>query len=59
MVATDACKEAICLMTLCSNVGISQRAMIVWCDGNSSVCLEKNLTFHAKTECIEIQYHFV
>jgi hypothetical protein len=59
MAATCAYKEAIWLMKLCSDVGISQRAITVQCDSNSDICLEKNPNFHAQTKHIEIQYHFV
>jgi hypothetical protein len=58
MEATHACKEAIWLMKLCSEVGLSQRAITIQCDSNNAICLAKNPTFHAKTKHIDIQYHF-
>jgi hypothetical protein len=41
MATTHACKEAIWLMKLCSYVGIIQRAIIVQCDSNNAICLQR------------------
>jgi hypothetical protein len=55
MTTTYSHKEAIWIMKLFLEVGISQRDIIVHC---SSICLAKNLTFNVKTNNIDIQYHF-
>eukprot|EP01018_Ginkgo_biloba_P030830 Gb_14961 [translate_table: standard] len=59
MATTHACKKAIWLMRLNSDVGLSQRAITVQCDNQSAICLAKNPTFHSKTKHIDVQYHFV
>eukprot|EP01018_Ginkgo_biloba_P015565 Gb_28681 [translate_table: standard] len=59
MVVTHDCKEAIWLMRLCSDVGLSQRVVTVQCDSQSAICLAKNPTFHARIKHIDVQYHFV
>ena len=46
-------------MKLCSNVGLSQRAITIQCDSNSAIFLAKNPTFHAETKNIDVQYHFI
>ena len=47
-------EDAICLIKLHSNVGINERAIIVYCDSNNVICLAKNLNFHANTKDIDI-----
>ena len=59
MAATHACKEAIWLWRLCSDIGMKHGAVIIHCDNQSAICLAKNLTFHARTKHIDVQYHFV
>jgi hypothetical protein len=46
-------------MKLCSEVGLSQRAITTQCDSNSVIFLVKSPTFHVNTKHIDIQYHFV
>jgi hypothetical protein len=36
-----------------------QQAVRIYCDSQSAIFLEKNLTYHSKTKDIVIQYHFV
>lgn len=59
MVATHSCKESIWLKCLCSNIGLKQGAVILYCDSQSAICLARNLTFHARTKHIDVQYHFM
>ena len=33
--------------------------MTISSDSQSAICLAKNLTFHARTKHVDIQYHFV
>jgi hypothetical protein len=54
MTTTNACKEAICLMKLCLEVGLSQKYIPIKCDSNSAIHVDKNPTFHAKTNNIYI-----
>jgi hypothetical protein len=57
--ATHASKEAIWLQRLCSGIGLVQQAVRIDCDSQSAIFLAKNPTYHSKTKCIDIQYHFV
>jgi hypothetical protein len=59
MVATHARKESIWLQILCLGIGLEQKAMILDCDSQSAIFLEKNPTYHSKTKHIDVQYHFV
>eukprot|EP01018_Ginkgo_biloba_P035895 Gb_13769 [translate_table: standard] len=59
MAATHACKEAIWLNRLCSDIGLKQGAVTLSCDSQSAICLARNSTFHARTKHIDVQYHFV
>jgi hypothetical protein len=59
METTHACKKTICIIKLCLEVGLSQRAITIQCDCNIVICLARNPTFHAKTKHIDTQYHFV
>jgi hypothetical protein len=44
---------------LCSGVGLVEKAVILDCDSESEIFLEKNLAYHSKTKHIDVQYHFV
>ena len=57
--ATHAYKEAIWLKRLCSDIEFKQGAVIIYSDSQSTIYLAKNLTFHASTKHIDVQYHFV
>ena len=52
MVATHACKEAIWLKRLCSDIEFKQGALTIYSDSQSAISLAKNLTFHAKTNAL-------
>ncbi|KAH7295960.1 hypothetical protein KP509_26G001200 [Ceratopteris richardii] len=57
--ATEASKEAIWLARLCSEFGMSEKALVLGCDNQSAICLAKNATFHACTKHIDVRYHFI
>ena len=59
MEATHACKEAIWLKRLCSDVGVDAGQITICCDSQSAIFLAKNPTFHARTKHIDVQFHFV
>jgi hypothetical protein len=59
MAATHACKEAIWLRRLCSDIGVDAGKITISCDSQSAICLAKNPTFHARTKHIDVQFHFV
>ena len=59
MAATHACKEAIQLKRLCSDIEFKQGVVTIYSDSQSAIYLVKNQTFHARTKHIDVQYHFV
>ena len=42
-----------------TDYGISQDAMVVYCDNSSVIDISKNPVQHSKTKHIEIMYHFI
>ena len=42
-----------------TDYGISQDAMVVYCDNSSVIDISKNPVQHFKTKHIEIRYHFI
>jgi hypothetical protein len=50
MAATHTRKEAVWLPIFCSGIGLVQQAMILDCDSQSAIFLEKNPTYHLKTK---------
>jgi hypothetical protein len=57
MVDTHSCKEAILIMKLCSDVGLSHRVIKNQCDSNGTIFFSKTPNFHANTNHIDI-YHY-
>jgi hypothetical protein len=56
MVATHESKEAVWLQILCSGIGLVKQVVRIDYDSQSVIFLVKNLTFHSKTNHIDIQY---
>lgn len=52
MAATHACKEAIWLRRLCSDIGVDAGKITISCDSQSAIFFAKNPTFHARTKHI-------
>jgi hypothetical protein len=59
MAASHACKEAIWLKGLLSEFRRMQDKVKVFCDSQSVIHLESNLSYRSKTTHISITYHFV
>ena len=57
--ASEACKEAIWLSRLASDMGIPQHVPKLFCDSQSAIALAKNPVYHAKTKHIGVRYHFI
>lgn len=56
----NATAEVIWVQTLLIELGISQpRAAILWCDNIGATYLSSSPVFHARTNYIEVDYHFV
>ncbi|KAG8500760.1 hypothetical protein CXB51_002783 [Gossypium anomalum] len=56
---TEACKEAIWLKRLFSELNEDLQISIVLCDSQSAIFLTKDQMFHERTKHIDVRYHFV
>ncbi|KAH7443101.1 hypothetical protein KP509_02G019600 [Ceratopteris richardii] len=56
--ATKVSKEAIWLACLCNEFSLPNKAQVVACDSKSTLCLTKNVMFHACTKNIDMHYYF-
>ncbi|KAG8472363.1 hypothetical protein CXB51_034244 [Gossypium anomalum] len=56
---TEACKEAIWLKGLFSELNEDLQISTVFCDSQSAVFLTKDQMFHERTKYIDVWYHFV
>ncbi|KAG8498673.1 hypothetical protein CXB51_004985 [Gossypium anomalum] len=59
MAITEACKEAIWLKGLFSELNEDLQISTVFCDSQSAIFLTKDLMFHERTKHIDVRYHFV
>ncbi|KAG8473502.1 hypothetical protein CXB51_035665 [Gossypium anomalum] len=59
MVITEACKEAIWLKGLFSELNEYLQINTVFCDSQSAIFLTKDQMFHERTKHIDVRYHFV
>ncbi|KAG8475483.1 hypothetical protein CXB51_032327 [Gossypium anomalum] len=59
MAITKACKEAIWLKGLFSELNEDLQISTVFCDSQSAIFLTKDQMFHEKTKHIDVRYHFV
>ncbi|KAG8503781.1 hypothetical protein CXB51_001898 [Gossypium anomalum] len=59
MAITEACKEAIWLKGLFSELNEDLQISTVFCDSQSVIFLTKDQMFHERTKHIDIRYHFV
>ena len=59
MAITEACKEAIWLKGLLSELSEDLQITTVFCDTQSAIFLTKDQMFHERTKHIDVRYHFV
>ncbi|KAG8501303.1 hypothetical protein CXB51_003446 [Gossypium anomalum] len=59
MAITEACKEAIWLKGLFSELNEDLQISTVFCDNQSVIFLTKDQMFHERTKHIDVRYHFV
>ncbi|KAG8501075.1 hypothetical protein CXB51_003199 [Gossypium anomalum] len=59
MAITEACKEAIWLKGLFSELNEDLQISTVFCDSQSAIFLTKDQMFHDRTKHIDVRYHFV
>ena len=53
----EACKEVVWLYSLACDIGILQLVLILFCDNQSAIVLDKNRVYHVKTNHIAIPFH--
>ncbi|KAG8503021.1 hypothetical protein CXB51_000861 [Gossypium anomalum] len=59
MAIIEACKKAIWLKGLFSELNEDLQISTVFCDSQSAIFLTKDQMFHERTKCIDVWYHFV
>ncbi|KAG8482498.1 hypothetical protein CXB51_024223 [Gossypium anomalum] len=59
MAITEACKEAIWLQGLFSELNEDLQISTVFCNSQSAIFLTKDQMFHQRTKHIDVRYHFV
>ncbi|KAG8497793.1 hypothetical protein CXB51_007423 [Gossypium anomalum] len=59
MAITEACKEAIWLKGLFSELNKDLQISTVFCDSQNAIFLTKDQMFHERTKHIDVRYHFV
>ncbi|MCO5614042.1 hypothetical protein L7F22_068322 [Adiantum nelumboides] len=57
--ASMACKEAIWLGQLVTNLGIKEETSMLHCDSQSAILLARNPVYHSKTKHVDMKYHFI
>lgn len=55
----EACKEAVWLKLLCSDIGVQQGPIPLWCDNKSAIDLAVDPKFHSRTKHIRVRFHFI
>ncbi|KAG8502990.1 hypothetical protein CXB51_000989 [Gossypium anomalum] len=59
MAISEACKEAIWLKGLFSELNEDLQISTIFCDSQSAIFLTKDEMFHERTKHIDVRYHFV
>ncbi|MCO5566392.1 hypothetical protein L7F22_020069 [Adiantum nelumboides] len=57
--ASEACKEAIWLGRLVTDLGIKEHVPMLHCDSQSAIQLARNPVYHSKTKHVDVKYHFI
>ncbi|MCO5610678.1 hypothetical protein L7F22_064919 [Adiantum nelumboides] len=57
--ASEACKEAIWLGRLVTDLGIKKEIPMLHCDSQSAIQLSRNPVYHSKTKHVDVKYHFI
>ncbi|MCO5609880.1 hypothetical protein L7F22_064113 [Adiantum nelumboides] len=57
--ASKACKEAIWLGRLVTDLGIKEHVPMLHCDSQSAIQLARNPVYHSKTKHVDVKYHFI
>ncbi|MCO5562737.1 hypothetical protein L7F22_016369 [Adiantum nelumboides] len=57
--ASEACKEAIWLGRLVTDLGIKEETPSFHCDSQSAIQLTRNPVYHSKAKHVDVKYHFI
>ncbi|MCO5573620.1 hypothetical protein L7F22_027392 [Adiantum nelumboides] len=57
--ALEACKEAIWLGRLVTDLGIKEETPMLHCESQSAIQLARNPVYHSKTKHVDVKYHFI
>ncbi|MCO5549355.1 hypothetical protein L7F22_002825 [Adiantum nelumboides] len=57
--ASEACKEAIWLGWLVTDLGIKEETPMLHCDSQSAIQLACNPIYHSKTKHVDVKYYFI
>jgi hypothetical protein len=58
--ASDACKEAVWLSSLLTELGeTEEKSVPMYCDNQSAIQSIRNPAFHQRTKHIDVRYHFI
>ncbi|MCO5561186.1 hypothetical protein L7F22_014807 [Adiantum nelumboides] len=57
--ASEACKEAIWLGRLVTDLGIKEETPMLHCDSQTAIQLARNPVYHSKTKHVDVKYHFI
>ncbi|MCO5591798.1 hypothetical protein L7F22_045790 [Adiantum nelumboides] len=57
--ASEACKEAIWLGRLVTDLGIKEETPMLHCDSQIVIQLARNPIYHSKTKHVDVKYHFI
>ncbi|MCO5604004.1 hypothetical protein L7F22_058161 [Adiantum nelumboides] len=56
---SEACKEAIWLGWLVTDLGIKEETPMLHCVSQSAIQLARNPVYHSKTKHVDVKYHFI
>ena len=59
MAALEANKELIWMRNFLSELGMTQRELLLHCDSQSAIHLAKNVVYHSWTKHIQRRYHWL
>ncbi|MCO5594353.1 hypothetical protein L7F22_048383 [Adiantum nelumboides] len=59
VVASEACKEAIWLGRLVTDLGIKEETSMLHCDSQSAIQLARSTVYHSKTKHVDVKCHFI
>jgi hypothetical protein len=56
---TEVTKELLWMKKFLQELGLQQERYVLYCDNQSAIYLNKNLTFHSRFKHIDVRYHWI